>query len=192
MSIKNKIITLFLGENEISDNTIKDEFLKYLYDNNFNCIKRKYKNIELKNFLIIYMASYKEYLNAVFKINKFDGNIILFCDEKNNWYKDIIDSIIYNIKKYINKLGCTNIIILGQSSGGYAALYLSAKINNSICLVFNPQTFQKINKLTIHYKIKYRIEPKHLIDIKIMIKKSRNNSKRYIFMGKSEGEAVHE
>ena len=189
MSI-NDIITLYLGENEISNTTVKKEFIDYIYK--YNCIKRKYKNIKLKKFLIIYMASGREYLNAIFKINNFDGNIVLYCDETNNWYRDIINNIINDIKKYINELECTNIIIIGQSSGGYAALYLSTKINNSICLAFNPQTFQKINKLTIHNEIKFRIEPKHLIDIKMMIKKSRNNSKRYIFMGKSQGEAVKE
>ena len=41
-------------------------------------------------YLLIYMASNSENLDAIFKINKFDGNIILFCDRKNNWYHNII------------------------------------------------------------------------------------------------------
>lgn len=186
-----KIITLKLETTKIFNNIEKSDYIKYLNENNFNCIKRKSRLIKLDNFLIIYIASNTENLDAIFKINKFDGNIILFCDRTNNWYYDIIKLIIHKIKKYIAKLGCSNIILLGQSSGGYASLYISAKINNCICLAFNPQTFQKNDKLIIHNKIYYLKEPAHLLDLKKILTKSNNNSKRYIFTGKSECDSMY-
>lgn len=190
-SHKSKIITLKLETTKVLNNSDKTDFIKYIDENNFNCIKRKSKIKELDKFLLIYMASNTENLNAIFKINKFDGNIILFCDRTNNWYHDIMSKIIKKINKYIIKLKCTNIILLGQSSGGYASLYISSKINNCICLAFNPQTFQKNNKLLIHDKIYHLKEPTHLLDLKIILNKSNTNTKRYIFVGKSECDSMY-
>jgi len=186
-----KIKTLKLKPDKIFANDNKSDFIKYLNDNNYNCIKRKSKANKYNKFLLIYMASNSENLDAIFKINKFDGNIILFCDRKNNWYHNIMKKIISKIKKYIIKLECSNIILLGQSSGGYASLYISSKIDNCICLAFNPQTFQKINRLNINEKIHYLKEPIHLQDLKKKIIKCNNNSKRYIFTSKSECDSMY-
>ena len=192
MSKKDKINTFDLEVDKtfVSDDD-KQTFRQFLKKNNFNSIARKNRNPKLDKFLLVYMGSNQEYLNGIFRINKFDGNILTFTDRKDNWYHDIIDEVIVIIKRYITELGATNVILLGQSSGGYASLYISTLIDNAVCLAFNPQTFKKIDKININEKIHHNKEPEHLLDLKKIVNKSKTNSKRYIFAGKSECDSMY-
>jgi hypothetical protein len=170
-----------------SDYIIKDIELRINHDKNiikplerkkFNCVYRKYKNENFKEYLLIFFSSRDVKLGGLNRMFKFEGNFLLFCDYENKWYQNI-NNIIEYIKIHINIINAKNIILMGESMGGYGALYLSTIINNSICFAFCPQTCN-------FYKGGWDILPNHVKDIKQLINLSKNNSSRYIFTGRND------
>jgi hypothetical protein len=175
------------------NNQIKDFSLERIYDykniiqlldkKNINCVFRKYINRKMKEYLLIYFSSKTENLTSLGRISRFKGNFLIFCDRSNTYY-EYINNIIEYCKKHINTINPKNIVIMGQSMGGYAALYLSTFISNSLCFAFCPQTYN-------FYKEGYDILPNYVKDIKLSINSSKNNSVRYVFIGRNESDIFY-
>jgi hypothetical protein len=177
---KNKITDIFIK----SFNTNKKkEIIAELDKNNIICIKKSYQKShnDKINFLLIYFADYNENFKYIEKYIGFAGYILMFCDRGNSWYSNMNDIIEY-VKNFIENTGVTQIIIIGQFMGGHAALHLSTKINNALCLAFRPVTLYVqniINGINI---------PSTLLDIRELITNSRTNSRRYIYHGENDND----
>jgi hypothetical protein len=157
--------------------------LKELDTNTINCVYRKYENIELQNHLLIYFSSKTEKLLSLNRMLKFKGNFLMFCDRNDNWY-EYIDNILSYCKNHIKIINATKVTIVGQSMGGYAALYISTFINKCICFTFCPQTYN-------FFKEGWTQMPKHVKDIKERLKNLSNNSIRYIFTGRNDRDILY-
>jgi hypothetical protein len=70
--------------------------------------------------------------------------------------------------------------------GGYAALYASCFIDNAIILSFNPQTFSRDNTKLSAVKSIQLFEGTGIQDLRDLLLTYTNNSKKYIFLGRSE------
>lgn len=163
----------------IFDNLVKD-LEKY------DCIIGK-QAIPTQYLVVIFAGDY-EYLNSGFPKPFFSNlDFLFFMDKTNKWYTqdDKLDTIVDMIKKTVESNKYKNIILIGQSMGGYAALYASIYINNAICFAFSPQTFNlKDNIKLINVNHKFPDVP--ILDLAEELECDDTNSKRYVVIGSSE------
>jgi hypothetical protein len=157
-----------------------------LKDENFECIFRPYTNQEYKHYILIFFEGKTCNTASLNRVAKFKGNIIYFSDYSLSWYKHTIDKYIAYINLKIVELNITNIILYGYSMGGYAALYASCFIDNAIVLSFNPQTFLRDNTKLSAVKSIQLFEGTGIQDLRDLLLTYTNNSKKYIFLGRSE------
>jgi hypothetical protein len=142
--------------------------------------------IEENNILMVFFAGFTEDYSGLKRLCDYKGDSLYFRDKSNKWYdkkfNDIIAIINMHIKNY------KKIVMIGQSMGGYAALYCSAFIDNSVCLAFSPQTFNRVGNIILNPNILRNDPPYLTINLRDVIMKTLNNSKKYIFVGTSEFE----
>lgn len=74
-----------------------------------------------------------------------DPSLWLDSDISISWYTgwlggSIQEKIATEVKRAATKLGCSKVIIVGDSGGGFAALQVSALLPDSVCVAFNPTT----------------------------------------------------
>jgi hypothetical protein len=157
-----------------------------LKDENVECVYRPHTSPEFGAYILIFFEGKTCNMASLNRLATFKGNIIYFSDNSESWYSNTIDKYIAYINLKINKLNIEKIILYGYSMGGYAALYASCFIDNAIVLSFNPQTFLRDNtKLTAEDPIKL-FEGKGIQDLRDLLLTYTNNSKKYIFLGRSE------
>lgn len=140
-------------------------------------------------------------MESLNRANEFKGYMIYCCDISHYWY-------VHNINKYINYIdnkkrehNIRKIILYGGSMGGYAVLYASCFIDNAIVISFNPQTLILNNKgmrdnNILNEKITWPgsinpFETDSISDLREMLIKFNNNSKKFIFVARSECDAFY-
>jgi hypothetical protein len=157
-----------------------------LKDENIECVFRPQTNAEFSEYILIYFEGKICNMTSLNRVANFKGNIIYFSDYTLSWYKHTIDKYIAYINLKIEQLNIKKIILYGYSMGGYAALYASCFINNAIVLSFNPQTFLRDDtKLSASNSIRL-FKGDGIQDLRELLLKYRNNTKKYIFLGRSE------
>jgi hypothetical protein len=90
----------------------------------------------------------------------FNENIIFIKDISKSWYLNGINSSINDVSKLtkfllneVNKIEPKDIIFVGNSMGGFAAILFHAMMQIGRCIVFSPQTFI-LEKLRCEYNDK--------------------------------------
>lgn len=129
------------------------------------------------------------YLN---KMQHFWGNVLFLRDTSSTYYSQNPDlPAVESLSMYIDYLTGPRIgrtILLGQSSGGHAALYQSSFVRNSITLSFSPQTYHPDlypNNIYFEKSINKMIPAECAADLIKHLKESPDAS-RYVISGKSE------
>ena len=92
-----------------------------------------------ENLLIISDPFYKDVMNI--------SEVLLLNLSISSWYTPLQNSLEELLKETQNEFKFEKFIFIGGSSGGFAALYNSYFIDNSICITFNPQ-INIVNYLT--------------------------------------------
>ena len=169
-------------QNSINDKTAINNILNTLVTNKINCLYRQNINPQLNCQLMVYFSSYNEKLDSLKRCLYYEGHFLLFCDYTNKWYT-YINEIDEYVKKIIRSYSITTTIIIGQSMGGYGALYLSTCIDNAICFAFCPQVFKTNKNLFNYHKINIDND---IPNIKNLITESTTNSIRYVFTGRNQ------
>lgn len=80
--------------------------------------------------------------------NILDHNKIYIRDLKQSWYQmglpglsDDLNSTATYLKKVVRKYGDKKLITVGNSMGGFAAIFFAAALGNAHAIAFAPQTF---------------------------------------------------
>jgi hypothetical protein len=102
-----------------------------------------------------------------------------FMDKKTLWYTKGIDGVTTNVDETIHYLkeitkGYTNVIFIGSSMGGYAAILYGSILNVSHVIAFRPQTI-------IYLEDNTEFDPNYL-DLEPIL----NNTTKYDIIGDSE------
>lgn len=122
-------------------------------------------------------------------LDKFDVNVLYLKDFKQSWYLDgllgvtssdeeTIDWIYDNIPK-----ATKNIIFMGTSAGGYAALRLGMKSNANKVIAFSPQTYLDQSTYNM-FKQKSTLIYDELKKRDVDIRNLKNNTKIDVHFGK--------
>ena len=162
-----------------------------LNDENIECVFRPPTDVAFSDYLLICFEGRTCNTASLGRVSKFKGNLIYFSDHTQRWYSSTIDKYIAYINGKILQLNIRKPIIYGTSMGAYAALYSSCFIDNAIVLSFSPQTFLRNNtKLTSSNSFNL-FAVNGIQDLRDLLIKYQNNSKRYIFVGRSECDAFY-
>ena len=146
-----------------------------------------FDEVEKSDIVLVFFAGFVENFIGLKRPCIYSGKSLYFRDKTNTWYDNKLNNVMKIINSYIKPTD--KVVLIGQSMGAYIALYCSALINNSICLAFSPQTFNRTcSKVNIHSKILRNDPPYELINLHNFLTEHPNNSKRYIFVGSSEHE----
>jgi hypothetical protein len=136
-------------------------------------------------------------------LNKININKVFFRDFNQAWYylglKDIGDNIgaIENfIRKLIDKFGSTHNITLGNSMGGYAAIYFGTKLNLDKVISFSPQTFIDYNNRLKFNDTRWenflsRIYQYNPDDLRNLLLSSNIKTKIKIYYGEDQLDVIH-
>lgn len=89
--------------------------------------------------------------------NVLNHNTIFIRDLTQSWYQRGLPGISSNlldtvtpIKRIVNKYNCNKVITVGNSMGGFAAIYYAAALGNAHAIAFAPQTFIGPIKRLVH------------------------------------------
>lgn len=134
---------------------------------------------------IFFAATASSLVYNMHRVAKFKSHVYMFRDihAVRTWYYDLLDDISIIINKFIADNSITKTIIYGGSLGGYAALYMSAFVDNAICFSYSPQTFNlRNNNVTFSDDITnfYKKTTSSITNLYDFIASKPNNSKRYI------------
>lgn len=180
LDVKNKELIVELAIRE----KINVEFKNYVEELNKSlCDYIVFNEIEKNDIVLIFFAGFTENFYGLKRPNSYKGKSIYFRDKCDSWYENKLDEITKIINLHI--ITSNKIVLIGQSMGAYAALYCSSFINNSICLAFSPQTFNRVH-VTLNSKILRNDPPYCLINLHDTLTKNKNDSKKYIIVGTSE------
>lgn len=87
---------------------------------------------------------FKNFLTSSFG----DVNFIFIRDNKQSWYFKGINELstdhesnVEGIRNLIKESGCSKVIFIGNSMGGFASILYGALLNVDVVLAFAPQTF---------------------------------------------------
>ena len=165
---------------------IQASIITSLIAENTECVFRPHNDELYKDYILVCFEGRMASMGSLNRVSKFKGNVIYVSDYSGSWYKHTIDKYIAYINFKIAQLNLRKIILYGVSMGAYAALYASCFINNAIVLSFSPQTFLRDNtKLSASNSFNlFGVDG--IQDLRDLLFKYRNNSKRYIFVERSE------
>ena len=169
-------------------NPTHKSFINDLNETSLNILYRKHFDIKYANIIIVNFGGKYAQFDQLYLTALSPCNIMVIRDKNNTWYHNQLHAIIDYINRFINTYNIEKVILIGQSMGGYAALYCSNFINNCVCIAFNPQTF---NRLKNHPYYIYNEAIKNitfinndLFDLRKVITDNPNDSKKYILTGK--------
>ena len=118
---------------------------------------------------------------------------ILFRDLSQLWYQCGFPSVasdVFKLSEFINrkikKSNAKDVIFVGNSMGGFAAILFASLLGKGKAIAFSPQTFISLSKRLIHYDWRWQrqifntyrksIFKKHIYDLRSVLE---NNSQRF-------------
>jgi len=143
------------------------------------------------DWLIVFSGKNEQFFHLN-KMRLFWGNILILRDTSATYYSENPNlpkiDLISNYIDYLTGPRTGRTIVIGQSFGGYAALYQSTFIKNSLTLGFSPQAFQPgkyLHNIYFSENIK-KMAPAECAPDLISHLIQSPNAPRYVITGKSE------
>ena len=122
---------------------------------NTHAIQNHYKKYKITKLDLLVNSDQPYYMYRTLSDDT-ENNYLFVRDPYNTWYLNIVEPILYTIKQIISILNDPEVICLGQSAGGYAAILFGSLLKCSKIVSITPQIVAFTSYLTDYRKEMYK------------------------------------